>query len=170
MQLTHSLPSDDRLTPYEAQALQLEDPRAHPPEEALLQIGHAFMNELTDLLGDSALEDFAPTICEALIGAFHSASQRVERDADKSRDQLNGLIRDFDGSEILDVEIQEATRKTRAADVACMALEMIRDSAAATYTSVSGEVWSPWKGSVRRSRVTSAQLDAREAIRFQKAS
>jgi hypothetical protein len=170
MQPTLILPSDDRLTPYEAQALQLEDPRTHPPEEALLQLGHALMNELTDLVGDTALEDFQPTICEAFIGAFHSAAQRIDREADKARDQLNGLIRDFDGSEILDVEIQEATRKTRSADVVCMALEMIRDSAAATYTSATGEVWSPWKGSVKRSRVTSAQLEAREAIRSHKAS
>jgi hypothetical protein len=170
MQHTFSLPSDERLTPYEAQAVQLEDPRSHPPEDALLQLGHALMNELTDVTGDTALEDFQVTICEALIGAFHSAAQRIEREADKARDQLNGLIRDFDGSEILDVEIQEATRKTRAADVACMALEMVRDSAAATYTSATGEVWNPWKGSVKRSRVTSAQLEAREAIRSQKAS
>jgi hypothetical protein len=42
----------------------------------------------------------------------HSAAQRIERDADKTRDTLNGLIRDFDGSEILDVEIQEATLKS----------------------------------------------------------
>ena len=35
MKSSPSLLSDDRLTAYEAQALQLEDIRAHPPEEAL---------------------------------------------------------------------------------------------------------------------------------------
>jgi hypothetical protein len=88
----------------------------------------------------------------------------------KARDSLAGLIRDFDGSEILDVEIQEATRKARSADVACLAMEMVRDSAAASYTTSTGEVWSPWKGSVKSSRLTSAQLDAREALRSHKAS
>lgn len=170
MQHTLCLPSDYRLTPYEAQALQLDDPRAHPPEQALLQLGHAVMNELIDMIGDTALEDFQITISEAVIGAFHSASQRIEREADKAREQLSGLIRDFDGSEILDVEMQEATRKARAADVACLAMEMVRDAAAACYTTSTGEVWSPWKGSVKRSRLTSAQLDAREAIRSHKAS
>ena len=170
MQHTPSIPSDDRLTHYEAQALHLDDLRTHPPEQALLQLGHALMNELIDVVGDTALEDYQTTISEALIGAFHSAAQRIERDADKARDTLAGLIRDFDGSEILDVEIQEATRKARAADVACMAMEIVRDSAAASYTTSTGEVWSPWKGSVKRSRLTSAQLDAREALRSQKAS
>jgi hypothetical protein len=170
MQNTFSFRSDDRLTHYEAQALQLDDLRTHPPEQALQQLGHALMNELIDVLGDTALEDYQTTISEALIGAFHSAAQRIERDADKARDTLAGLIRDFDGSEILDVEIQEATRKARAADVACLAIEMVRDSAAASYTTSTGEVWSPWRGSVKRSRLTSAQVDAREALRSRMAS
>lgn len=170
--MLHSLnpsPSADTLTHFEAQALLLDDPRPHPPEEALFQLGAGVMNELVDLLLETALEDFSGPICEALIGAFHSAAQRIEREADKSRDALNGLVRDFDGSEVLDTEIQDATRKARAADIATLALEIVRDAAAATYTTTTGEVWSPWKGSVRASRVTAAQIDAREALRASKA-
>jgi hypothetical protein len=161
--------SFDRLTPYEAQSVLLEDPRAHPPEAALSQLGMSLMTELLDVVGDSALEDFHILVCEALIGAFHSAAQRIERDADKARDQLAGLVRAFDGSEVLDTEIQEATRRARAADVASLAMELVRDSAAATYATATGEVWSPWKGSVRASRTTAAQIDAREALRAARA-
>ena len=106
---------------------------------------------------------------EALIGAFHSAAQRIERDADRARDELNRLSRDFDGSEIADTEMQDATRKARAADVACLALEFVRDAAAASYTTATGEVWSPWKGHVKASRLTAAQIDARDALRTAKA-
>jgi hypothetical protein len=169
MQLSSLPPTSDALTSVEAQALLLEDPRPYPQEEALLQIGHGLMNEVLDLVIDTPLEDFSGLICEAMIGAFHSAAQRVERDADKARDGLNGLLRDFDGSEILDVEIQEATRRARAADVVTLALEIIRDAAAASYTTSTGEVWSPWKGSVRASRTTAAQIDAREALRARRA-
>ncbi|HEY1561317.1 MAG TPA: DUF2493 domain-containing protein [Caulobacteraceae bacterium] len=169
MQLSSLPPTSDTLTSFEAQALLLEDPRPYPQEEALLQIGHGLMNEVLDLVIDTPLEDFSGLICEAMIGAFHSAAQRVERDADKARDGLNGLLRDFDGSEILDVEIQEATRRARAADVVTLALEIIRDAAAASYTTSTGEVWSPWKGSVRASRTTAAQIDAREALRSRRA-
>jgi hypothetical protein len=162
-------PTSDHLTAYEAQALLLEDPRPYPQDAALHQLGHALMNEVLDLITDTALEDFSGLVCEALVGAFHSAAGRIERDADKARDTLNGLVRDFDGSEILDVEIQEATRQARAADVATLAVEIVRDAAAASYTSSTGEVWSPWKGSVKTSRTTSAQIDAREALRAAKA-
>jgi hypothetical protein len=115
MQLSSLPPTSDTLTSFEAQALLLEDPRPYPQEEALLQIGHGLMNEVLDLVIDTPLEDFSGLICEAMIGAFHSAAQRVERDADKARDGLNGLLRDFDGSEVLDSEIQEATRRARTA-------------------------------------------------------
>ena len=169
MPLLTPLPSDDRLTAFEAQALQLEDPRPYPQENALVQLGHGLMNEVLDLVTETALEDVSSLICETLIGAFHSAAQRIERDGDKARDTLNGLVRDFDGSEILDVEIQEATRRARAADVAALALELIRDAAATGYTTATGEVWSPWKGSVKASRTTAAQIDAREALRAKKA-
>ena len=160
-----SLPSSERLTAYEAQALQLEDTRTHPPEAALQQLGSCLMTELLDIVGDTALEDFHVMIGEALIGAFHSVAQRIERDADKARDQLAGLVRDFDGSEVLDTEIQEATRTACAADVATLAMEIVRDAASSTYTSTTGEVWSPWKGSVRASRATAAQIQARDVLR-----
>ena len=159
----------DPLSALEAQALLLEDPRPHPPEAALEQLGEVIMTELLDLTASTALEDFQPLIAEALIGAFHSAAQRIERDADKARDALKGLVRDFDGSEVLDVELQDATRRTRAADVAMLAVELIRDAASATYTLATGEVWSPWKGSVRPSRTTAAQVEARDALRAAKA-
>ena len=159
MQLPPPL-SSDRLTAYEAQALQLEDTRTHPPEAALHQLGSSLMTELLDIVGESALEDFHVLIGEALIGAFHSVAQRIERDADKARDQLGGLVRDFDGSEVLDTEIQDVTRKARAADVATLAMEIVRDAAADTYTTNTGEVWSPWKGSVKGSRTTAAQIEA----------
>ena len=169
MQLSLSPLSSDRLTAYEAQALQLEDTRTHPPEAALHQLGTSLMTELLDIVGETALEDFHVLIGEALIGAFHSVAQRIERDADKARDQLGGLVRDFDGSEVLDTEIQDVTRKARAADVATLAMEIVRDAAADTYTTNTGEVWSPWKGSVKGTRTTAAQIEARDAIRAQKA-
>ena len=169
MQLASFSPVTGALTNFEAQALQLDDPRPHPAEEALHQLGYSLMNEVVDLLSDTAMEDFQSTVCEALIGAFHSAAQRIEREADKARDALGRLTRDFDGSEIADTEMQEATRKARTADVATLAIEMVRDAASASYTTSTGEVWNPWKGAVRASRTTAAQIEARDAIRTAKA-
>ena len=169
MQFSSHAPLTGQMTHFEAQALTLDDPRPHPHEEALIQLGHALMNEVLDVFIDTALEDFQAIASESLIGAFHSAVQRIEREADRARDDLNRLTRDFDGSEIADTELQTATRKARAADVATMALEFVRDAAAASYTTATGEVWSPWKGNVRASRTTAAQIEARDVIRSAKA-
>ena len=162
-------PLTDPLTPLEALAIDLDDPRPHPPEAALVQLGQALMTELLDLVGDTALEDFQSVLCAALIGAFHSASQRIDRDADRGRDEINRLLRDFDASEVADTDLQAATAKTRAADVAVLAADLVRDAAAETYRVATGERWAPWKGSVRPSRITAGQVAAREALRSMKA-
>ena len=106
MQFSPHAPLTGQMTHFEAQALTLDDPRPHPHEEALIQLGHALMNEVLDVFIDTALEDFQAIASESLIGAFHSAAQRIEREADRARDDLNRLTRDFDGSEIADTELQ----------------------------------------------------------------
>ena len=159
----------DNLTAFEAQAVDLDDPRPHPPEAALEQLGHALINEVLDLLTETALEDFQTIIAETLIGAFHSAAQRIEREADRARDDMNRLLRDFDSSEVGDTDLQAATRKGRAADVATLAVELVRDAAAQAYNVATGERWKPWRGNVRASRLTAAQVEARDVIRAAKA-
>lgn len=159
----HAFSSSD--TAFDVQAAALEDPRPHPSEAALVQLGQAVMTELLDLLGDTALEDVQTLLAESLIGAFHSAAGRIERDADRARDRMRILERDFDGSEMADTELQEATASARAADVAQAACELVRDAAAEVYATATGEVWTPWRGSRRGTQLTAAQLEAKQALR-----
>ena len=143
----------------------LGDERPHPTEDALVQLGRALMTELVDVVSGTALEDYQTLIGEALIGAFHSAAGRIERDADRARDAMRILDRDFDGSEAADVELQEATAKARSGDAATQACELIRDAAAETWTIATGEVWTAWRGSRRGTHLTAAHLEAKQAIR-----
>lgn len=152
-------------SPFDDLTASLGDARPHPTEDALIQLGRALMTELVDLISDTALEDYQTILCEALIGAFHSAAGRIERDADRARDVMRSLDRDFDGSEAADVELQEATAKTRAGDAATQACELIRDAASETWTIATGEVWTAWRGSRRGTHLTAAQLEAKQAIR-----
>lgn len=156
------------LSGFEELALKLDDPRPHPEEAALEHLGTAITSELLGVLTETALEDFQSTIVEGVIGGFHSAIERIRRDADRARDDARRLMRDMDGSEVADHELQEATRKLTAADVAVMALEIARDAASANYTVQTGEVWTPWRGSVRPSRATAAMIDAKDALRAQR--
>ncbi|MGA0608432.1 DUF2493 domain-containing protein [Phenylobacterium sp. VNQ135] len=159
----HAFSSSD--TTFDVQAAALEDPRPHPTEAALVQLGHALATELLDLIADTALEDVQTILCESLIGAFHSAAGRIEREADRARDRMRALERDFDGSEMADTELQEATRATRSADVAQAAAELIRDAAADAYTVQTGQVWTAWRGSRRGTRLTAAELEAKQVVR-----
>jgi hypothetical protein len=153
------------LDAFDARSAALEDPRPHPTEPQLTQLGTALMTELLDVLMDTALEDHLTTVCETFIGGLHAGAQRLERDADRRRDALAERLRDFDGSEVADVELQEAKHLVDAADVAVRALEIVRDAAAAAYASATGEVWSPWRGSTRPGHATAAQIDAEAALR-----
>ncbi|MCR5879452.1 DUF2493 domain-containing protein [Phenylobacterium sp. J367] len=152
------------LDAFDARTAALQDPRPHPTEPQLAQLGRALMGEVLDMLLGGALEDHAVTICETLIGGLHSGVQRLGRDADRERDKLAGLLRDFDGSEVADVDLQEAKARADALDVATAAMGFVRDAAAEAYSIATGEVWSPWRGSVH-SGATAAQLDAQAAIR-----
>lgn len=154
----------EALEAFDAAAAGLDDPRPHPPEAALRQLGDALMTEVLDLTLETALEDWLQPICESVIGGLHAAVLRIERDADRARDRLAEALRDFDGSEVADVDLQDARDRCRATDVAVQALERVRDAAAAAYTSATGETWSPWRGAVRKTPVSAAQLDARAAL------
>lgn len=153
---------------YSVQCGERNEPRPYPTREALEQLGSVIMTEVLDVLMGTALEDQLGTICEAVIGGFHSAAGRIERDADRARGELNRAIRDFDGTEIADVELQELNDKAKASDVAQLAVEMVRDAAAATYTAQTGEVWTAWRGTVKGNRTTAAMIDGRDALRTAK--
>lgn len=159
----HAFSSSD--TAFDVQCSALDDPRPHPPEAALIQLGQALMTELLDLISGTALEDVQGVLAESLIGAFHSAAGRIDRDADRARDRMRQLDRDFDGSELADADLQEATLKARSAEVAALAAEIVRDAASETWTVASGEVWNPWRGGRRGTRLTAAQMEAKAALR-----
>ena len=127
------------------------------------------MQELLDVMLDTPLEDHL-LIAEGILSGLHTAAQRIEREADKARDEINRGVRDFDGSEVADTELQQATARARACDAALAAVEKIRDAAAAAFSVATGEVWSPWKGYIRQSPTTAALMDAKDAIRSNKAA
>lgn len=159
----HAFTSAD--TAFDVLAASLEDARPHPTEVVLVQLGQAMMTELLDVTGETALEDVQTILAECLIGAFHSAAGRIEREADRARDRMRALERDFDGSELADSELQAATLTARSADVAQMAAELVRDAASEMYTTQTGEVWTAWRGSRRGTHLTAAKLEAKQALR-----
>lgn len=152
------------LDGFDSRTAALQDPRPHPTEPQLVQLGRAVMGEVLDMLLGGALEDHIVPVCETLIGGLHAGVHRLERDADRQREHLADRLRDFDGSEVADVDLQEAKACADALDVAAEAMGFVRDAAAEAYAVATGEVWSPWRGSVRGG-TSAAQLDAQAALR-----
>jgi hypothetical protein len=158
-------PASDAGLSLDGFAALSDERRPFPTEDALQQLGHAVMTELLDLVLGSALEDHAAAIAESLIGGLHTAVLRLERSADKNRDALARGLREFDGSEVADYDLQQVRASTDAADAAVCAAAAIRDAAAETYGAATGETWSPWRGGVRPSGITAGQVDAAQALR-----
>lgn len=137
----------------------------YPDQAEIEHLGLTVTNEVLDVLLNTALEDHLPTIMEGLIGGLHSAILRIQREADRSHDDMRRLIRDFDGSEIKDVELQDATRSFNRGEAAVMIMEVMRDAANENYTAQTGEVWTPWRGSAKNHATTYAQIEVKEALR-----
>lgn len=159
--LSASLP----LSRYDAACADAHHDLPHPPQGEIEALGHNIANEMLDALLGSALEEHVPVLMEGLIGGVHSAILRLQRQADRSADDMRRLQRDFDGSEIKDVELQDATLAFNRAEAAVMIAEVLRDAASDTYTQATGEVWTPWRGSARNQATTLALTEARDALK-----
>ena len=161
-------PSDRSLS-LDGLAASFSDPRPFPSEDCLEQLGRSVMTEVLDVVLDSPLEDQASLIAEAFLSGLHAGVQRLERRADRRRDALAEAVRDFDGSEVQDQDLQERHGATAAADLAVRAMELVRDAAARVWATASGEAWAPARGGVRATTATAAQIDAAEALRARQA-
>jgi hypothetical protein len=161
----HALTTSLSLSRYDAACADACHELPHPPQAQVEALGYSIATEMLDVLLGTALEEHVQVLMEGLIGGVHSAILRLQRQADRSADDMRRLQRDFDGSEIKDVELQDATVAFNRAEAAVMIAEVLRDAASETYTQATGEVWTPWRGSARNQATTFAMTEARDALR-----
>ena len=95
---------------------------------------------------------------------IHYRLQRVIRQQEQARDEIARLIRESDGSEIADLELQRATRKGRDLDAGIEMLETLRDVMVANAEGRYDVRWTPPKGSYtsRSRKLTHAIIEARD--------
>ena len=154
------------LNAYEAACELADHEMPYPTFDEIEEAGAKVAETLLKVLMDTALEDHITTILTGVIGGFHSAAIRIEREADKAADDMRRLAREFDGNEIADQELQDATLRQYRADAAQMITESLRDACSQNFTELTGEVWTPWKGSAKnRNSVTFAQVEAKDALK-----
>lgn len=156
---------DTPITSYDHVTGLANDPRPFPSEGEVEHLGHAIMTEILDTFGKDATEEHASMIAHCIIGGIHAAQQRIEREYDRATNELNSLHREFDGSEVKDNQIQDATERSRYFEAVAVVIETFRRSAERTYEVQSGDVWTPYRGSTTNRLTTYAVMEAGETLR-----
>jgi hypothetical protein len=138
-----------------------------PESEAVEQTLAAIWSELLALFPDTALEDDAEEIAWGLVNIFHRAAAKRSAEVDRATDEIRVLLASADGSEVHSVELEQQIAKARAAEVAMLGLEALREAAALLYMNETGSSWRPVTGSRpnHHSALTSAVVEGRDFLR-----
>ena len=116
------------------------------------------------------LADERESLLWGFVNMLDAQTQRLDRAADKMMPELRDLQRDQDGTEIKSRELELLTDRARNLTDRRDAFETMRDAAAESYRTVTGNTWRPRRGShvSQTGTLTSAAIDARDYMRARK--
>jgi hypothetical protein len=139
-------------------------PITNPDADADAAIDHAFAALHDSLIGTLiAVLDLEPLLW-GFVNLFHRHAARLERDRDEIATAIRRLVAEFDGSEIGDVEIQEAQRSFARTDERHLAISFMLTTVMERYETAFGKPWFPRSGTITGRNVTAAMIDARDFI------
>lgn len=118
---------------------------------------------------DSALAADLEPLLWGMVNLYHQRADRMTRDGDQLREVIRDLISQQDGSEIQDVELQDAQREYEQTEERETAFIFMREHAASRYERQTGRAWFPRSGSRAASPVTAAMIDSRDYLAAAKA-
>lgn len=139
-----------------------------PSEDEVRQLGHAILTEILDTFGKDATEEHAARIAHYVLGGIQSAINYFDGQYDRAAQEVDGLNKEQDGSEVKDGQLTEATQNARYYEALLTVLETFRDAGADTYYVATNHVWTPHKGSAKNVTTSLAMLDAAETLRRKK--
>ena len=116
------------------------------------------------------LADERESLLWGFVNMLDAQTQRLDRAADKMMPELRDLQREQDGTEIKARELELLTDRARNLTDRRDAFETMRDAAAESYRTVTGNTWRPRRGShtSQTGTLTSAAIDARDYMRAKK--
>lgn len=117
-----------------------------------------------DVLRDTRLEKLAARLAWGVVHSFHKVADQLEGEADRAALKVKELVRGADGSEVLTAELEEAQLLCQSLDEAREALACMRDHAAATYLSETGQPWSSPRGSLVSSKRSASVIAATDFL------
>ena len=140
---------------------------APPEDEAVAQTLAGVWSDLFALFPETALEADSEELAWAFVNMFHRAAAKRSAQVDRATDEIRCLVASNDGSEVHASRLEEQVDRARAAESAMVALEGLREVAAALYFDETGSSWRPAGGSrlSHSAKLTSAVIDGREFLR-----
>ena len=137
------------------------------PSDDALQAGavDAAFDGICGALTDSALAADLEPLLWGMANLYHQRAERLSRERGEMETVIRDLIQQQDGSEIADVELQDAQRDYERTEERETALILMREHAADRYEAETGRPWFPRSGSRAGNPVTAAMIDARDYLR-----
>lgn len=135
-----------------------------PDAELVARATELLVTTLFDVLRDTRLEAIADRIAWGIVHSFHKVAGQIEGEADKAAVAVRRLIEQNDGSEIGNVELEEAQMLCQSLDETQDALACMRDYAAATYHAETGRPWSAPRATLVSSKRTASVLAATDFL------
>ena len=137
------------------------------PNDDALRSGavDAAFDGICGALADSALAADLEPMLWGMVNLYHQRAERIARDRGELETVIRELIGQQDGSEVLDVELQDAQADYERTEERETAFVFMREHAAERYEAETGRPWFPRSGSRPGNPVTAAMIDAREYLR-----
>lgn len=138
-----------------------------PLREAVVQTLEAVWSDLFAMISGSALEADAEDLGWAFVNIFHRSAARKSTALDRATDEVRALIATADGSEVQTHELESQIERAQCAEAAMLALEEMREVAAALYLNEFGSSWKPVSSSRfnHGAMLTSALVEGRDFLR-----
>ncbi|MCP3732145.1 DUF2493 domain-containing protein [Sphingomonas sp. MG17] len=144
-----------------------EAPAEHEmPEPLAVQADCAgIVATIFDLFSGTRLEPLAAEIAWGFVNSFHFVAGKLERREDGIAQELGGMARAPDLSEIYTVELEEKQLLCQSLAEQREAIECMRDYAAEMYRACSGWPWSPARGTRASTASSASQIAAQDFLR-----
>jgi hypothetical protein len=138
-----------------------------PTRDAVCQTLEAVWSDLFALLSGTALEADAEDLGWAFVNIFHRSAERKSTAVDRATDEVRALVAIADGSEVHTHELETQVERAQCAEGAMLALEEMREIAAALYINEFGSSWKPASSSRLNhgAMLTSALVEGRDFLR-----
>lgn len=138
-----------------------------PSTEAVDQTLAAVWSDLFALFTETLLEAQSEELGWGFVNLFHRAAAKASARVDRATDEIRVLLATADGSEVHTSELEQQIERAQAAEAEMLALEQLRETAAALYLTETGSSWRPAGGSrlTHDTKATSAVVQGRDYLR-----